>query len=307
MAESRIHKAPKSFYFDFSGAPETAVEIIERINKKQYDNLDAFLKSIEWELVGDELIETINLRHFTKCIADDEVRLDVMKFLHTYARQYFREAAEKAEYAEKREGMFAVVPQVHIKTADERVALFQQELAYLIQQVEEKGEFSGDKLSKLQKQVDKLEKQVKELKDKNDELETELDRFRHPYDYQKHIPEPLRNKLFYDIMSYLKNKQLVTISYVQTAWGEQPCCYYWCGTQSLFGYFVIHVSDALNLKGGRDTYNWQTFEPAILNFDKVITEARKANSTCKKNNSKIKDSEKIDEAIQFALKNNASK
>jgi hypothetical protein len=47
--------------------------IIDRINTKKYDNLDDLLKSIKWELMGDELIEPINLCHFLKCIADNEI------------------------------------------------------------------------------------------------------------------------------------------------------------------------------------------------------------------------------------------
>ena len=282
--------------------------VLSLINEHKYENLDYFLKNdVDWDAIGSGLILPKDVRKFVKGISSTEVRLDVMKFLHKYARQYFREAAEAEEYAEKQDGMFAVGPEVHIKTADERIVLFQQELAYLIQQVEEDGEFSGDKFSKQAKRITELEKQVKELKDENNKLEAILDRFRHPYDYGKHIPEPLRNKMFFDIMESLKNKRLVKISYVQTAIGEKPCCYFWCGTKALFGYFVTHVSEALNLKKGRDVLDWKVFEPAILNYDDKIGEARKANSTCKKKNSKVKDSEKIDEAIQFAIKNNASK
>ncbi len=70
--EPRVHKAPHHFYFDYTDAPKTIEDIIDRINTKKYDNLDDLLKSIEWELVGDDLIEPINVRHF-KCIADNEI------------------------------------------------------------------------------------------------------------------------------------------------------------------------------------------------------------------------------------------
>lgn len=68
----RIHKSPHHFNFDFSGAPQTTDEIIECINNKKYDKLDDLLKSIEWELMGDELIGPINIRHF-KFIADNGI------------------------------------------------------------------------------------------------------------------------------------------------------------------------------------------------------------------------------------------
>lgn len=73
MTNPGIHKSSQHFNFDFSGAPQTTDEIIECINNKKYDKFDDLLKSIEWELMGDELIEPINICHFLKCIADNEI------------------------------------------------------------------------------------------------------------------------------------------------------------------------------------------------------------------------------------------
>ena len=73
MTNPEIHKSPQHFNFDFSGAPKTIEDIIDCINTKKYDNLDDLLKSIEWELMGDELIRPINIHHFLKCIADNEI------------------------------------------------------------------------------------------------------------------------------------------------------------------------------------------------------------------------------------------
>ena len=287
----------------------TTEQIVERLNKGEYDDLAEFLQAIDWTQIAPEtIIPRPVLRKFVRSISDKGIRLAVMEFLGKFAHDYFCDGAKRMEWkmdvgedVEDEEDL-----EEYASEAASDIREMKSELNFQIDLVKSKDS-PGALIDRQKRKIETLEKQVKELRDKNSDLETELDRFRHPYDYGKHIPEPLQNKMFYDIMSYLKNKQLVTISYVQTAWGEKPCCYYWCGTQSLFGYFVIHVSDALNLKKGRDTYNWQLFEPAFLNFDKVITEARKANSTCKKNNSKIKDSKKIDEAILFALKNDASK
>ena len=138
--EPRVHKAPQHFYFDYTDAPKTIEEIIDRINTKKYDNLDDLLKSIEWELVGDDLIEPINVRHFTKCIVDNEVRLDVMRFLNKYAKQYFRQAAETFEYNENvRVATSTALVRESIKSADEYLDLFVDELGFLIDQLENSG------------------------------------------------------------------------------------------------------------------------------------------------------------------------
>ena len=187
--EPRVHKAPHHFYFDLTDAPKTIEDIIDRINKKKYDNLDDLLKTIEWELVGDDLIEPINVRHFTKCIVDNEVRLDVMRFLNKYAKQYFRQAAETFEYNENfRVATSTALVRESIKSADEYLDLFVDELGFLINQLENSGEFSGDKFAKQTKRITELEKQVKELQTANHKLQDKVNRFENPAKYGHYIP-----------------------------------------------------------------------------------------------------------------------
>lgn len=281
--------------------------VLAQINEHKYDDLDAYLKNdVDWDIVGPGIIQPKDVRQFVKGIGEKEVRLDVMKFLHKYARQYFREAAENAEYEEKQENMFAVGPDVYIKNADERIALFQQELAFLIMQIEEAGEFSGNRFSKLEKQLAQLKEENEQYKNANQFLQEKIDRFENPHKYGKYIPAELNNQIFGDIMKYLQSAQIALPIYTDGSYGKVITCYQWYG-KGLFGYFVIHVSDALNLKKGRDTYDWQIFKPAINNYDELIKEARKAISTCKKKNNKIDKSEIIDEAIQLAIQKAESK
>ena len=124
-------------------------------------------------------------------------------------------------------------------------------------------------------------------------------------DLAEYFPSELHNDKFEDIMKYLQSVQIALPIYAEGTFGRVITCYHWYGGKSLFGYFVIHVSDALNLKKGRDTYDWQIFEPAIHNYDELIKEARKAISTCKKQKTKIEKSEIIDEAIQLAIQKTA--
>ena len=281
----------------------TTEEIVERLNNGEYDDLWNFLQAIDWTQVAPEtIIPRPVLRQFVRKISDGERRIEVMEFLSKFAHDYFYDGAKRMEWM--KELKEDVEDEDDLEEFAQEAAAdirdFKAELNFQIDLVKSK-DYPGAVIDRLKKRKDVLEKEVKELKEENNKILTELDRLRHPYNYGKHIPEPLRNQMFSDIMNHLKKMQLVTISYMQTAWGEQPCCYFWCGTQSLFGYFVIHVSDALNLKKGRDTYDWQIFEPAINNYDELIKEARKAISTCKKKNNKIDKSEIIDEAIQIAI------
>ena len=275
--------------------------VIAQINEHHFDNLDAFLKNdVEWEIIGSKLIQPKDVRKFVKKISNQEVQLDVMKFLHKYARQYFREAAEKEEYAEKQDDMFAVGPKVHIKNASERITLFQQELAFLIQQVEETGEFSGNRFSKLEEQVAQLKEENERYKKANQFLQEKIDRFEHPEKHNKYFPPELFNSTFENIMKHLQSAQIALPIYAKGTYGRVITCYQWYGRKSLFGYFVIKVSDALNLKKGRDTYKWEIFKPAFSNYDELIKEARKAISTFKNQKTKIENAEIIDQAIEFA-------
>ena len=281
--------------------------LLSAINDLRFDDLDRFLKNdVEWESVGDILIIPQQVRKFIKSIQDKEARMDVARFLHKYARQYFREAAEGMENKEREEGFLAVGPDIPIKTAEERIALFQQELAFLLDQDESTGEFSGNKFKMQQERIKQLEKQVEELVDKNAKLETQLDRWEHPYNYGKYIPDPFRNDTFVYIMNYLKMKGIVREMYSTNEMGfKQICCYHWDGSKALFGYFVDKINDILNLRGARVPLDWKVFEPAIHNYNDIVGEARKALSTYKNSSSlqqeRIKDVDKIDEAVKNAL------
>ena len=136
--------------------------ILTAINSLKLD-LDRYLKNdVDWESVGDILIVPQQVRKFIKSIQDKETRMDVARFLKKYAQQYFREAAEAMEYKDKAENFMAVGPDIPIKTADERIALFQQELGFLLDQDESTGEFSGNKFKKLQERITQLEEELKE-------------------------------------------------------------------------------------------------------------------------------------------------
>ena len=85
--------------------------LLSAINDLRFDDLDRFLKNdVEWESVGDILIIPQQVRKFIKSIQDKEARMDVARFLHKYARQYFREAAEGMENKERADGFLAVGP-----------------------------------------------------------------------------------------------------------------------------------------------------------------------------------------------------
>jgi len=296
--------ARRLLHYDLTESPKTVADIIESINEKRYENLDELLKLIEWDLVADELIEPKEIRKFTKRITDEEVRLDVMKFLQKYAKQYFREAAERAEYKEKVDNSvgFSLVT-IHIKTPDERVQLIQQELLFLIDQIENKGQYTGDHVAKLNKRIAELEKQNKELTAKNIELETQLDKYKHPRDYGKHIPKELQRDDFINIMNHLTNDGIVRKVIERNDYGiQQVTCYQWDASKALFGYFVEQMNDVLGIKGGRIPLNWKLFEPVINNYDELIKEARKALSTYNNDSSlqknRIENIEKVDNAIK---------
>lgn len=301
--EPRVHKAPHHFYFDYTDAPKTIEDIIDRINTKKYDNLDDLLKSIEWELVGDDLIEPINVRHFTKCIVDNEVRLDVMRFLNKYAKQYFRQAAETFEYNENvRVATSTALVRESIKSADEYLDLFVDELGFLIDQLENSGEFSGDKFAKQTKRITELEKQVKELQTANHKLQDKVNRFENPAKYGHYIPSELNNRIFLEVMNFLQHKQIVLPLYDDSNYGRRVYCYHWYGKKALFGYYVERMNHELELNEARDLLNWQIFEAAIDNYSDLVDEARKAVSKYRKNPKTLLPAKAdiIDDAIRYA-------
>lgn len=262
-------------------------KILQVINNHEYEDLDKFLKKTDWFSVPkDSILPRAKVRAFVTSIADDEVRLAVMRFLQKYEDHYFKEE----------DNVFEPV------LGTDPIAAFHRELSVQIEQLTSTGEFSGNRFSKLEKQVAQLKEENERYKEANQFLQEKIDRFENPHKYGKYIPAELNNQIFGDIMKYLQSAQIALPIYTDGSYGKVITCYQWYG-KSLFGYFVIHVSDALNLKKGRDTYDWQIFEPAINNYDELIKEARKAISTCKKQKTKIEKSEKIDKAIQFAIQN----
>lgn len=301
--EPRVHKAPHHFYFDYTDAPKTIEDIIDRINTKKYDNLDDLLKSIEWELVGDDLIEPINIRHFTKCIVDNEVRLDLMRFLNKYAKQYFRQAAETFEYNENVRVAASTSPvQEYVKSADEYLELFQDELGFLIDQLENSNEFSGDKFAKQTKRITELEKQVKELQTVNNKLQEKVNRFENPAKYGHYIPSELNNRIFREVMNFLQHKQIVLPLYDDSDYGRRVYCYRWYGKKALFGYYVERMNHELELNEARDLLNWQIFEAAIDNYSDIVDEARKAVSKYRKDPKTLLPAKAdiIEDAIRYA-------
>ena len=285
----------------------TTKQILDAINSHQYEQLDEYLSDVDWMAIEPAtIIPQPAIRSFAKAIDDKEVRLDVMQFLVAYAENYFMAGAERLvreEFAKKREGVSSTIVRMD---AEQRIKTFKNELSTQIKQIQSSGEFSGDKFSKQKKRIEQLEKQVEELVEKNANLETKLDKWEHPYDYGKYIPEPLRNDTFGYIMNFLKVKRIVREMYSTNEMGyRQICCYHWDGSKALFGYFVDRVTNALNLRGARVPMDWQVFKPAIHNFEDILEEARKALSTYNNSSSlqknRIKDSEKIDDAIKNAL------
>ena len=278
--------------------------IIQDINDHKFENLDVYLKDqVEWENFGDELIVPKNVRKFIKSIQDKETRIAVANFLQKYTRQYFREAAERQEYKETTENMYAVgVPDMPVKSADVRLNLLQQELLFILDQEQSTGEFSGDKFKQQEARIKQLEKQIEELVGKNAQLETRLDRWEHPYNYGKFIPEPLRNDTFMQIMNYLKSKQIVREKYEPSDYGHRICCYYWDAQKALFGYFVEQLNREFDLNEARGQLNWQVFEPAIHNYDEIVEEARKAVSKYRKSKKTLLPAKAdiIKEAIKYA-------
>jgi len=252
--------------------------IIKEINDHKFENLDVYLKDkVEWENISDELIIPKNARKFIKSIQDTEMRIAVADFLQKYARQYFREAAENYEFKERSEEMFSVgTPVMPVKTADERISLFKQELLFILDQERSTGEFSGDKFLKQEKRIKQLEKEVEELSNANKFLQEKIDRFEHPEKYGKFIPYDLNNSQFRAIMEYLQSKQIVSPLYSDSMYGKTICCYHWYASKALFGYYVERLNEEFELNEAREQRNWQIFESVFENYDEIVEEARKA-------------------------------
>lgn len=276
--------------------------IIATLNAHSYENLDSYLKDLEWDVVAPLLIEPKEIRNFSKRISNKEVQLDVMQFLEKYAKQYFREAAEEKEYRERVRNMHDPYHD-HIKTANDYIHLFKEELLFLIDQSKNAGQFTGEEFSKLKREKKQLEEKVDMLTKKISVLEERIKKYEHPSAYGKHIPEELQTDAFLNIMGHLVEKKIVRRVTEPTNVGVHiTTCYQWDASKALFGYFVYRMNKVLNLNGARVPLDWKIFEPAINNYSDLIGEARKALSTYMNGSSlqtnRIKDVEKVDYAIE---------
>ena len=284
-------------------------KIAIHINKHQYDDLEVFLSDYDWDLVGEIILIPSNVRGFIKEIEDAEVRLDVARFLKKYAEQYLREAAERLEYAEAEKN--AVSPSLvrkREKSAEEYIEYFQQELGYLIDQLENSGGFSGDKFKKQQEKIENLEKQVKELQETNLQLKKRVDELEHP-EKRHQVPNELRCEEFYHIMSYLQKSGYVSPRESPVGMYRGPIYYHWniLTPKALFGYFVCKTCYLLELRTKEDHLMWKLFKQAFDNFNKFEKQARD-HASKNKNWENVASSVKpdgahiIDEAFAYCAK-----
>ena len=288
---------------------ETVAHALELVNnrskwdgsdKSEWNNLDELLQDgILWSAIDPErIIPKNSLRCFTKSIIDKEVRMDVMKFLFDYAEYYFSDGA--------RELAWVGVNTIEKRDLEERIrnyiTEFRTELSTQISQIEKTGAYSGDRFSKLEKQVTQLTEENEQYKKANKFLQDKIDRFENPHKYGKFIPAELNNRIFVEIMRYLQAKQLVLPLYPEKDYTRGISCYQWYGSCALFGYFVWKLNQEFDLNEARDLLNWQVFETAFNNYNKLINEARKAVSKFRKDDKALLPAKAdiIEEAIRYA-------
>ena len=288
---------------------ETVAHALELVNnrskwdgsdKSEWNNLYELLQDgILWSAIDPErIIPKNSLRCFTKSIIDKEVRLNVMKFLFDYAEYYFSDGA--------RELAWVGVNTIEKRDLEERIrnyiTEFRTELSTQISQIEKTGAYSGDRFSKLEKQVAQLTEENEQYKKANKFLQDKIDRFENPHKYGKFIPAELNNRIFVEIMRYLQAKQLVLPLYPEKDYTRGISCYQWYGSCALFGYFVWKLNQEFDLNEARDLLNWQVFETAINNYNKLINEARKAVSKFRKDDKALLPAKAdiIEDAIRYA-------
>lgn len=288
---------------------ETVTHALELVNnrskwdgsdKSEWNNLYELLQDgILWSAIDPErIIPKNSLRCFTKSIIDKEVRMDVMKFLFDYAEYYFSDGA--------RELAWVGVNTIEKRDLEERIrnyiTEFRTELSTQISQIEKTGAYSGDRFSKLEKQVAQLTEENEQYKKANKFLQDKIDRFENPHKYGKFIPAELNNRIFVEIMRYLQAKQLVLPLYPEKDYTRGISCYQWYGSCALFGYFVWKLNQEFDLNEARDLLNWQVFETAINNYNKLINEARKAVSKFRKDDKALLPAKAdiIEDAIRYA-------
>ncbi len=263
--------------------------VTEQLNRHEYTDLTKFLDGIDWfSIPHEQIVPREKVRAFIKGIENEETRLSVARFLQKYEDYYFKEADN---------GFTANI-------GPDPIAEFHRELEFLIKQLTANGEFSDEKFSKLSKRIAELEKQERELTAKVADLETQLDKYKHPSDYGKHIPDELNNNGFWNIMNHLVRLKLVRQVTEPDSMGvRRVTCFQWDASKALFGYFIGKMNDVLDIRGARVPYNWKIFEPVISNYDELVKEARKSLSAINNSTSnqaiRIEGVEKIDEALKY--------
>ena len=273
--------------------------IFEAINRHEYDDLKTFLDNTDWySFTPQFIIPREDIRRLVRIIKDEEVRRDVMNYLKRYASDYFRDGAQ--EMAIDSGGVY-IESELERRT-DEIMDDFKKELAFQIDLIESNGQFSGDKFSKLEKNIKDLESKLKDFQEDNKKLKDEIHFYKHPHEHGKQIPIELHNPFFHYTMEYLISQNMSRAYTMSTSYGIDISCYHWFGSKALFGYFVVRISYELELRDSGGRLNWKPFKHAIINYDELVTEARNAVAKFA-NNPKVRYPEKseiVEEAIKYA-------
>ena len=282
----------------------TVKSIAELINNKElwstesptakYKGLGRLLRYINWSAIEPEtIIPKIEMRKFITSIQDEEVRLSVCEFLLKFANDYFIDSAIvlNSNYSNS------------YQAALDDIEILKSEIDFQIKLIRSTNDYSGEEFSGLKRRLEEQKEQVKKLNQENVELRKELNSYKHPYDNGYCIPHELLDSIFRYSMEYLAKKELVLpIQDVHPKYGIYTiACYQWLGGKALFGYFVERMNKELELQEARMPLNWKVFKPAIINYDDLIKEARKAVSNYTKNKSLMPaKADIIEEAIKYA-------
>lgn len=283
------------------------IKIFTAINNHDYENLQVFMNNTDWYSIAPQLIiPRDKIRTLVRLIKDEEVRLDVMRYLDKYALDYFKPAAEKLAPETTATPIFT-------DTELERQTMylmdeFRKELRFQIDLIESTGKFSGEKYHLQDKKIKDLEKQVKELQETNLQLKTRIDELEHPE--RKHqVPNDLRCEEFYHIISYLEKYGYVIHRESTIGMYRGPIYYHWNipSPKALFGYFVCKTCYLLELRTKEDHLMWKLFKQAFDNFDTFEKQARD-HASKNKNWENVASSVKpdgahiIDEAFAYCAK-----
>ena len=257
----------------------TTKQIVERLNKGDYEELGDFLQAIDWTQVTPKtIIPKSVLRKFVRSISDKDRRIAVMEFLNKFAQDFFFDGAYDMAYKsieQDNEGLEEYEIEDYARDdANDAIRNFKAELNFQIDLVKSK-EAPAIVFDQLKRKKNDLEKEVKDLKEENKKLTSKLDLYEHPFRHALFIPKELQEEEFMHIMKYLQSKQIVMPYQDRDEYGlPQVACYQWCGdSKALFGYFADRVSFELDLyKNGH--VQWKIFKPAFMNFKDVEKQAK---------------------------------